>query len=100
VYVRRSDDLEGLELWAPKLSMLGLRACYSIDHVRLMDDPPGTQPRPLTVRMCLLPAHICAGFYFGGWVLCPCLCHIMHAWAAVVKREDFVLGSAVTAHEV
>jgi len=50
VCVCRSDDLEGLELWAPKLRMLNLRACYALDHVRLMDDPPGTQPTPLTVR--------------------------------------------------
>lgn len=49
----RSDDLEALELWAPKLSMLGLRACYSLEHVRIKDDenPAGTQPTPLTVGL-------------------------------------------------
>lgn len=47
----RSDDLEGLELWAPKLTMLGLRACYALDHVRLMADPPGQKPSGLTVNM-------------------------------------------------
>lgn len=50
VYACRSDDLEGLELeHAPKLKMLGLRACYSLRHVRVMEDASGTDPVPLTV---------------------------------------------------
>lgn len=48
--VCRSDDLEGLELRVPKLSHLGLRGCYGIEHIRLMDDPAGTEPKALTVR--------------------------------------------------
>jgi hypothetical protein len=46
----RSDDLEGLQLWAPKLDHLELRACYSLECVRLMEDPPGSPLTPLRVR--------------------------------------------------
>jgi hypothetical protein len=46
----RSDDLEGLKLWAPKLADLELRACYSLECVRLMEDPPGIPLTPIRVR--------------------------------------------------
>ena len=31
----RSDDLDYLEVWAPKLTSLNLQACYGLNHVRL-----------------------------------------------------------------
>ena len=38
----RSDDLEWLEVHAPKLMSLNLQACYSCEHVRLFpkEGPP------------------------------------------------------------
>ncbi|KAF6250581.1 hypothetical protein COO60DRAFT_1646504 [Scenedesmus sp. NREL 46B-D3] len=45
------DDLQGIKLWAPKLAELELRACYSLDCVRIMDDPTGTPPTPLRVNL-------------------------------------------------
>jgi hypothetical protein len=46
----RSDDLEGLKLWAPKLADLELRACFSLECVRLMEDLPGSPVTPIRVR--------------------------------------------------
>ncbi|WIA41948.1 hypothetical protein OEZ86_009254 [Tetradesmus obliquus] len=47
----RSDDLEGLKLWAPKLTELELRACYSLECVRIMEDSPGSPVTPLRVNL-------------------------------------------------
>lgn len=86
----RSDDLEGLELCAPKLRMLGLRACYSLDRVRLLEDPPGTEPVPLTVSKRLV-------------ALLP-VCPLLHHWlklkftgrtCALVERHRRLRGACV-----
>lgn len=66
----RSDDLEALELRAPKLAMLNLRGCYALELVKIMPDPPGTTPTPLTVR-CTLETHTvytCHTHIHTGWV--------------------------------
>mmetsp|Transcript_14628 Transcript_14628/g.22030 ORF Transcript_14628/g.22030 Transcript_14628/m.22030 type:complete len:423 (+) Transcript_14628:41-1309(+) len=36
----RSDDLDGVALWCPKLSDLNLQACYSIEFLRLFAEYP------------------------------------------------------------
>jgi len=36
----RSDDLDRLKIWAPKLSSLNFQACYSISSVEILDRKP------------------------------------------------------------
>merc|ERR1719186_2472710 len=38
--LHRSDDLNYLDIWAPKLEDLNLRACYSLDEVNILDRKP------------------------------------------------------------
>ena len=38
----RSDDLDYLEVWAPKLTNLNLQACYGLDHLRLHPEEGST----------------------------------------------------------
>lgn len=41
--MRRSDDLEGLALWAPRLQTIKLRSCGALNSVYMLDKlPPGT----------------------------------------------------------
>eukprot|EP00878_Enallax_costatus_P026176 GHUV01028061.1.p1 GENE.GHUV01028061.1~~GHUV01028061.1.p1 ORF type:complete len:446 (+),score=47.57 GHUV01028061.1:163-1500(+) len=49
--LHRSDDLEGLNICAPKLESLELRGCYSLECVRILPDPEGTTPKPLQVNL-------------------------------------------------
>merc|ERR1719186_470871 len=38
--LHRSDDLNYLDIWAPKLEDLNLRACFSLDEVNILDRKP------------------------------------------------------------
>ena len=40
VSLHRSDSLNGVSLWAPRLRSLNLQACYSIEEVEILDDHP------------------------------------------------------------
>lgn len=37
------SDMEGVELWAPKLTYMGLRCSHELRHVRIVDDAAGSQ---------------------------------------------------------
>ncbi|KXZ53461.1 hypothetical protein GPECTOR_7g911 [Gonium pectorale] len=41
----RSDSLEGLRLWAPKLESLDLQGCFALRTVQLLDQPPAPPPQ-------------------------------------------------------
>ena len=36
----RSDDLDNMKIWAPKMTELNLRACYAISYVQILDKKP------------------------------------------------------------
>jgi hypothetical protein len=38
--IRRSDSLQGVLVWAPRLQELPLLACYALDVVRILEDHP------------------------------------------------------------
>jgi len=42
----RSDDLNFMKIWAPKLENLNLQACYSITEVNILDRKPNGYPGP------------------------------------------------------
>ena len=36
----RSDDLDSMKIWAPKMTELNLQACYDISYVQILDQKP------------------------------------------------------------
>ena len=42
----RSDDLDKLTIWAPKLLELNLQACYGINRVNILDQVPASFNSP------------------------------------------------------